>query len=224
MKNLKTKEKKRIFWISDYISIFLIIFSFLIGFIVFNKMPLQMGTHWGFDGNLNGFMLKHYALFGFPIFITILYLILKFIPKTDALKENIELFQQHYNFFIVVFVIFMTYIQVLVITWNLGYSFNMNRALIPALAAFFYFIGNLMKYTKMNYCIGIRTPWVFYSEKVWENTHKFASKIFKIIAVIMIITLYAPSNTVPYLITTMIILLLSTIIYSYIEYRKNKKN
>ena len=66
------------------------------------------------------------------------------------------------------------------ITWNMGVQFNMTQFFVPAIGILFFYIGTILKYTKRNWFVGIRTPWTLSSDVVWEKTHKLGGKLFKI--------------------------------------------
>ncbi len=96
------------------------------------------------------------------------------VPKIDPLKSNIAKFRGYYDDFILFIAAFLLYIHGLTIAWNLGFEFDMAKMIIPAMAAVFWFAGALMKNSKRNWFIGVRTPWtislVAYSYLLWRKT------------------------------------------------------
>jgi len=97
----------------------------------------------------------------------------------------------------------------------------MTAAMIPAMAILFYYAGILIQNAKRNWFIGIRTPWTLSSEGVWEKTHKLGSKLFKIAAVLILLTLFAPDYFL-YSVFLLIAFSLYLVLYSYLEFRKEK--
>ncbi|MGQ9811085.1 MAG: SdpI family protein [bacterium] len=76
--------------------------------------------------------------------------------------------------------IFMLSIHFQVILWNVGNKISPNLTLQLGIGLLCFYIGILLKNAKRNWFIGIRTPWTVSSEKVWDETHKIAGKLFKI--------------------------------------------
>ena len=45
-----------------------ILLPILLGLFLWDRLPDQMVTHWGFDGTPNGWSSKTFAVFGLPLF------------------------------------------------------------------------------------------------------------------------------------------------------------
>lgn len=201
--------------------IILIVFlSFVTAFFFLPLMPDKMATHWNAQGAVNGYMPRAWGLFGTPVMMILVTLLMFLLPKIDPKKKNIEQFSQTFEWFIVVLDLFFFYISALVIIWNLGYEFNMTLFLIPALAVLFYFTGFMVGKAKMNYTIGIRLPWTLADERVWDKTHKLGEKLFKLSAVIMLLSLLAPNYAIWILLVSLTAVFLYLAIYSFIEFKK----
>jgi uncharacterized membrane protein len=144
------------------------------------------------------------------------------IPNIDPLKANIAQFLEAFNLFIVLIVGFMVYIYALTILWNLGYTnFGVGNAMMPALGVLFLFIGYILRKTKRNYFIGIRTPWTLSSDRVWDETHRIGAILFTISGVLAILGSFFGGMTAFMMI--MVPIFGSTIflvIYSYVLYRR----
>ncbi|MDP2669455.1 MAG: SdpI family protein [bacterium] len=69
-------------------------------------------------------------------------------------------------------ILFFTYLYGLTIRRNLGHSFQMGSALLPALALLFFYIGVMLRHTKKNRFVGIRTPRTLSSDSTWDKTHR----------------------------------------------------
>lgn len=196
--------------------------SFAAAAYLYPSMPELMASHWGTDGQVNGYMSKFWALFLMPIMTLIIVGLFILLPMIDPLKANYKKFAKYYDRFLAVFVAFMVYLYALTILFNKGIEFNMTVALIPALAALFYFIGTVLENTKQNWFIGIRTPWTLSSEKVWDKTNKLAAKFFKNFALLSLILIFLGELGFILLVALIIIPSFYLILYSYLEFRKEK--
>jgi len=204
-------------------ALLIIIISFALGIISYNYLPDKLASHWGENGQVNGYMPKFWGLFLMPIISAGMLLLFYFLPKLDPLKENYKKFRVYYDSFILVIILFLFYIYLLTILWNFHIQFNMNLALIPALGFLYIYIGIILKYLKRNWFIGIRTPWTISNEKVWDKTHNLGSTLFKISGVITIIGIFFDDFIIYFVLVPIIVSAITLVIYSYLIYRKEEK-
>lgn len=198
----------------------LLISFFIIAFFLYPYMPDEMVSHWDAQGNPDGYMLKFWGLFFIPFFSLGLYFLFYLIPKIDPLKENIEKFKNYYDKIIFITIGFIFYVYILSILWNLKFELDINIFIIPAFSALVFFIGDLLKSMKRNFFIGIRTPWTLNNDIVWEKTHNFGEKIFKISSGIILLGVFFPSSAFLFIILPTLLSSFLVIIYSCIEYNK----
>lgn len=183
-------------------------------------MPEKMASHWNIQGEVDGYMSRFWGLFLMPIVSIGLLILFVLIPKIDPLKKNIERFRKYFDGFMVLMAIFLFYIYLLTVFWNIGIRFNMGRFVMPALGILFYYVGILVENTKRNWFIGIRTPWTLSSDVVWGKTHKIGGKLFKIAGIIIFLGIFFPKYAVFFILVPIILIVVYPIIYSYFEYQK----
>jgi uncharacterized membrane protein len=169
-------------------------------------------------------MSRFWGVFMMPLtsaFILALFLLL---PNIDPLKENILAFRKEFNLFILITLIFLAYIWLLTILWNLGYtSFKMGSAILPALGFLFFVIGYVIRKAKRNWFIGIRTPWTLSSDAVWAEIHRIGGTLFMLSGFFAIMGVFFGAYGVWF---TLVPLLSSTLflyVYSYILYQREIK-
>jgi len=90
------------------------------------------------------------------------------------------------------------------------------------MGSLFILIAQLLKKSKQNYTIGIRTPWTLSSEKVWDKTHKLGAKLFTISGGITILSALFPLYSFYVLIGSILLSTIYLFVYSYLEYRKEQ--
>lgn len=201
----------------------IILLSAVIGVYFYQKMPEQMASHWNFTGQADDYMPKFWALFLMPAISLVMFLLFMLLPKIDPLKKNIDKFRDYFDRFIILMMLFLLYLHILVIAWNLNYSFSMITSMIPAFGILIYYYGILLDKAKRNYFIGIITPWTLSNDFVWKKTHKLASKLFKIAGIIMLLGMLAPKYSFCIMMASILISALYPVIYSYIMFRRLKK-
>jgi uncharacterized membrane protein len=196
-----------------------IILSFVVGLYSYYLMPEKMASHWNTQGQVDGYVSRNFGVFFFPCFLLFLALLLLFVPKIDPLKKNIEKFKDDYEMFVLMFTVFLFYVYVLTLLWNMGEVFNMNMVLMPAFAILFYYIGILLEKTKRNYFIGIKTPWTLASDKVWDKTHKLGGKLFKTAGFLALISIFFSQHAFFFVLIPIIVFSLYLFIFSYFEFK-----
>lgn len=166
---------------STTIMIALILISLGVGIYLYPQLPEQVASHWNVAGEVDGYMSKFWGIFLFSIIILGIFLLFLALPKIDTLKKNFVGFRKYHNALMVSIVTLLFYIYILTIVWNMGVQFNMTQFFVPAIGVLFFYIGTILKHTKRNWFVGIRTPWTLSSDAVWEKTHKLGGKLFKIV-------------------------------------------
>ncbi len=202
------------------ITIAAVMLSVGMSFFFSNYLPEKVASHWDVNGAVNGYMPKEVLLAFFPILTIILTAFLYFLPKFDPMQENIQTFRREYNVFIAVFANFMVYIFGIIIALNIGFERNILQLLNPGMGLLLFAIGYILPKTKINYFVGIRTPWTWESEKVWEKTHKLGGKLFNLFGALFLIGMVLPTYFTILLFIPFIIGLLGLCLFSYIEFKK----
>ena len=201
----------------------IILVSFGIAFYYYPQMLGKIASHWNAKGEVDGYMQKFWGLYLMPIIIMFMYLMYLIIPKIDPLKKNIEKFRGHFDWFILLMMVFFLYIYSLTIVANLGYVYNMTTMILPAIGVLFIYISFLLKHSKRNWFIGIRTPWTMSSDLVWEKTHQLGSKLFMLAGILISLSVFVQALTIWIVVISALIAGLFPIIYSYFEYKKQEK-
>lgn len=201
----------------------IILISLVVGIYFYPQMPEKMAFHWNFEGQVDGYVSKFWGLFLQPFISVGLFLLFLTIPKIDPLRENIEKFRKHYEGFVVLVIIFLFYLYLLTIFWNLNIQFSMIQGLAPALEILFYFTGILCENAKRNWFIGIRTPWTLSNEEVWDKTHKIGGKLFKACGVVAFLGMIFEKIAIHFIILPVILVAAYTTVYSYFEYQKRAR-
>ena len=105
--------------------------------------------------------------------------------------------------------------------YNLGFAVNIQMIVLIGMGILFIFLGNYMSRIRLNYTMGIRTPWTLASEEVWRQTHRLAGPLWFIAGIIVIILAFLPGNLAFILMMIIIaIVALVPILYSYLLYKK----
>ncbi len=205
---------------STLIAATIVLISFAIGIYIYPQLPEKVASHWNINGEVDGYTGK-WIIFLMPAISVFLFLSFLVIPRIEPKKANLEKFRKYFDNFIIVVFLFLLYLHLLVIFWNIGGSFNMVQFLSIAFALLFYYCGILIENAKQNWFIGIRTPWTLMNETVWNKTHKRGGKLFKISGILALLGVVLPNYALVFILVPVILFTIYTFAYSYFEYKKS---
>ena len=208
---------KKFFAVYPLVTVFV---AYLIGIYLSPQLPYLMASHWGINGEVNGYVSKNFGIYFMPSLSLFLYFLFRLLPKIDPYKKNFSEFKNYYDTFICVVFSFFFYIYFLTLFWNLGFRFNMIQLMSPALAVIFYYVGVLTQNAHRNWFVGIRTPWTLSSVTVWQKTHKLGGKLFKLTALLSLFGTVLPQLALYLVLVPVILVTITVFVYSYLEYQK----
>jgi len=189
------------------------------------QLPEQVVTHWGVNGQPNGWSSPTFAAFLMPGMMALLTLIFAALPGIDPLKKNYEFHGSVYFLLVNVLVGFLAAIQVLVLGSALGWPLDINAAIPVLLGALFLFIGNLLPRIRPNWFMGIRTPWTLSSERVWRKTHRVGGYAFTLAGLVLLGMAFVPmgGKSTTIMLAVILPIVLWPVVYSYLEWRREKE-
>jgi uncharacterized membrane protein len=185
-----------------------------------------MASHWNAAGEVNGYMPKLFGLFLMPAIAACILALFIVLPSIDPLSKNIKIksFRNRFDVFIFLLMLFLFYINLLSIAFNLGIVFNLTQAIIPAISLLLFYAGVLMEHSQRNWFIGVRTPWTMSNDRVWEKTNRICGDLMKAGAVAsLIIGIIMPNIAIFVILALVIAFVVFSVIYSYLEYNKTKR-
>lgn len=201
--------------------IFVIAISIVVGIYLYPYLPDTLASHWGIDGQVNGYMPKFWALFIIPIISSGLYLLFLFLPKTSSYKPHFTQFDQYYYLLINIVFGFLFYIYLLTLFWHLGVRFNMVAVTSPFFSILLFFAGHLSIVSQRNWFVGVRTPWSILDDRNWKKTNKLGGNYLKIISLLNLVSLISPQVGFYLFFFPLVLMVPVIMIYSYLIHRHN---
>lgn len=212
-----TKKNK----IKAAISSIIILLPTLFGIIMWNDLPDIMMTHWGADGNADGFGGKVFVVFGLPAILLAAHLICFMFTLLDKKqKEQCSKVQG-----MIFWIMPMISLFASGMTYRAAFGKEVGgELLVPLLGAMFIFIGNYLPKIKQNRTFGIKTFWALSNEENWNKTHRLSGKLWVIGGFIMVFTIFLPPAAMTWIMVCVIIaMMIIPIVYSYFIYRQHRK-
>ena len=213
-------ENIKIFIKKEWMILILLIVSFIGGAYFYPSLPRMLPSHWGFNGQVDGYSSKELIAFGFPAIALAMYVMMLIIPLIDPKKKNYDLFKGAYYVIRTIIVVFFLLMFWCIIIFGLGYKINIEKIVVISIGVLFMILGNYMGRIRQNYFVGIKTPWTLNNEEIWTKTHRLAGKLWVIAGLVMIITIFINSVLT---FSIMIALMLYPVFYSYLLHVKMQK-
>lgn len=182
-------------------------------------LPAQLVTHWGMDGQPNGWMSKTFALLFMPILMAAMYVLIVVLPGLEPHRERHPELRRAMESFGIVLLVFMLYVHVVTLTWNRGWHFDLVRWIIPGISGLLFALGYFMQTVPQNYFLGIRTPWTLQDDRVWKETHRVGARVFEVAAIISLFGIVVPRFAFWFLFVPILVAALVSVMYSYQRYQ-----
>ncbi|MBZ4687378.1 MAG: hypothetical protein PWQ96_205 [Clostridia bacterium] len=201
----------------------IIIFSLVVGMLVYSHLPDRVPTHWNIRGEVDGYSGRFFGAFGLPLITLGVYILMVFLPRIDPQRTNYSKFPRAYNVVMVGLVLFFLSLYTITLLAAFNYPIDVGRFVRIAIGILFVAMGNYMTQIRHNYFFGIKTPWTLASETVWRKTHRLGGILY-VGAGILILSSILTSDKVGFVITigSVIAVIIISTIYSYLIFKINE--
>ena len=191
------------------------VFPMVIGFLLWNRLPEKIATHFGSEG-ADGWSTKLFAVVIFPLILLVIHLFCLGVTLNDPKKKNIGRAMMTLIFWIVPVLSVVSNLSIY--GYALGMDVNMEVIVSILMGGIFILLGNYMSKNHQNYTVGIKIPWTLNSEENWNRTHRLGAWLFMLGGIIFIVNAFFKSEWV--LIAFLIAVGVIPMGYSYILYKK----
>ena len=212
------KWNKKLF----YITSFVIFIPMIVGFLMWNRLPDRLITHWNAMGEPDGSMGKLAAILSLPIFIFVMHLFCLFMthldPKIDAQSEKALLVAYWAMPLTSIFA------GIMVLGNAIGSTFQPMNWMNLFFGILFIIVGNYLPKCRQNSTLGIRLPWTLTDEENWRKTHRLGGRLFLIGGLVLLLSAFLDAGL--QLLLMMVVLLsicLLTTIYSYKLHKEKQR-
>lgn len=205
------------------LSSLLTLLPMLVGALLWEKLPAQMATHYGFDGTADGFGSLAFAVFGMPLLLLAGQWLGVYVTAKDSKNQG----QNPKPFRLVLWIMPITSNLVCGMLYAIALGRTENPLWIMQLmmGMMFTAIGNYLPKCRQNYTIGIRIPWTLGDEENWNATHRFGGRVWTVGGIgILFSILLPPSVGSAVMFVSILALTVIPIVYSYQFYRRKKAN
>jgi uncharacterized membrane protein len=204
------------------ISSIVILLPIVFGLIFWDKLPETFATHWGVDGQPDGFSSKAFAIFFLPLFLVAMQFFCVWI--TDLTNRGNAQSPKVMNLIFCIVPVLSLITNGMVYAIAMGKVLDMYAMMPILLGALFALIGNYMPKCTQNTTVGIKVIWTLNNEENWNATHRFAGKTWVAAGLIAMLSAFLPTKIgYPIMFVALIGAGAGAALYSYLYYRKQLK-
>lgn len=195
-----------------------ILIPIVVGLLLWDKLPDTIPTHFGMDGEPDGWSSKVFTVFGLPALMLFFHLLCLGITSADPKYDNMS----DKIFGIVIWICPVISLLVVVASYGsvLGWEMNIAKYVMFGCGILFMIIGNYLPKCKQNYTMGIKLPWTLDDEENWNRTHRFAGFLWTAGGLFIAVNAFFEWEWL-FLVITFAMVLAPTI-YSFLYFKKQK--
>lgn len=199
-----------------------ILLPIVFGLIFWNSLPEELTTHWGMDGEANGWMTKGATIFVLPvILLAIHWLCVLLSAKLPGGEE------QHPKIMgIVLWIIPLISLVANGTIYAVAFGKEIDPVFLifPLMGILFIAIGNYLPKCKRNFTAGIKVKWALENEENWYATHRLGGKVYVIGGFILLACMFLPTAIALWAGgLALVALIVIPVLYSYNYYKKQVK-
>ena len=191
-----------------------------VGLALYGRLPQQMPTHWNIHGQVDGCSSKAFAVFGLPLLLAGVNLLVWFGLNSDPKRRNIGKAVWYIGLYTApVISVLMSSVTYL---WALGYTqIPVDSVVMALVSVVFIAVGNYLPKCRQNYTSGIKLPWTLSDEENWNKTHRMAGPLWMVCGVLMLVNIFLKQEWL--MLAGIFIAAFAPMVYSYLLFRKKQK-
>jgi uncharacterized membrane protein len=187
------------------------------------RLPDVVTTHWNFKGEADGYSSRLLAAGLLPLFLAVLPLIFRVLPKIDPKGENYAKFSEAYWLIANTVGLFLAGVHVAVLLNAMGTPIDINLVVGLGVGLLLMVMGNYLGKVQPNWFMGVRTPWTLASDTVWRKTNRTAGWLFVLAGLIIAVVSFVPSiPTLTVMGVAIALAALIPVVQSYVLWKKER--
>ena len=196
----------------------IILLPIIAGFILWDKLPNEMPTHFNAQGEADGWSSKLFAVLGLPGVLLAVHWVCVLATQADPKKKNIP--EKVFSLILWLLPVISVLGEFAIYSYAMGSKIDMTRVALILVALIFILIGNYMPKLQQSYTVGIKLPWTLNDPENWKSTHRLAGKLWGIGGTLMLLGAFTGSM-IPFIVIAALMVLIPTV-YSYVFYVRKK--
>lgn len=212
------KEKK---W-TLILSSAMIVLPVLAGLLLWDTLPERMVTHWGMDGQANGWSSRGFVVFGLPLLMLACHWLCILTTARDPKNKE----QSRKVFDLVLWIVPVVSLFAMSLTYAGAFGRELPVSILACIftGIIFILIGNYLPKCKQNHTIGIKIKWTLENEENWNATHRMAGKLWVAGGVLCLPGVFL-SNILAFTLLTVVlcVMVAAPVFYSWQYHKKQRR-
>ncbi|HEU5014865.1 MAG TPA: SdpI family protein [Roseiflexaceae bacterium] len=193
----------------------------IFGAVIYNQLPAQVPMHWGINGQVDRTGSRLEGALLLPLLSIGVWLLMRVLPRIDPRRASYAEFQDTFNLFINIVILFLAALYVVMLGSTLGWNISVPQVVGVGVGLLLAVLGNEMGRVKPNWFVGIRTPWTLADPEVWRRTHRVGGRIFFVAGLVMAaVALLLPAYLFAVILVCVLVVALAPTVYSYVVWRQ----
>jgi uncharacterized membrane protein len=197
--------------------------AFVLSGALYHRLPDQIPIHWNASGQVDGYGATSWAAFCIPTLMAGTFTLLLALPSLSPKHLSVDTFRSTYSFIALAIVSLLGYVHVILLCSAVSGVVDLPRAFLAGVLIMVGLMGNVLGKVRRNYWIGVRTPWTLANERVWNDTHRQAARVFVLVAALGLATLMLPVSFLAASISVFFLIIggvTAPAIYSFIYFKR----
>ena len=196
-----------------FLTSILTLLPILVGVILWKDLPASLPSHFGLDGQADGFSSKLEVVFLIPLVMLGLHFFAVVVTSLDPKASHVSPKMKTLVYWLVPFISGL--VQLSIYGAALGIIANSTRIGLVMVGIVFLVVGNYLPKTKQNYTVGIRLPWTLDNEENWNKTHRLAGRLWVLGGLIILVNGFLSWAVFYVFFGVLLVMVLVPIFYSY---------
>lgn len=205
-----------------FVSLFLAAVALLLSAWLYPSLPEQIPTHWNMRGEIDGFGPKQVMAWALPLIAIGIVGFMSLLPWLSPRGFQVDLHSRAFAVLLVALTALFVYIHTLSLVAALWPGLSVDRALVAGVLLFLAAIGSTFAGIRRNFFIGVRVPWTIASERVWDDTHRLAARIW--VGGGLLGALLAAAGQTVGAFLLVVLMALVPIVYSFVRYKRLERD
>lgn len=203
----------------DALSLGMIVATFLMIALLYNKLPEQIPVHWNAEGEIDGYASKLFGALMMPCGALATFILIKVLPVISPKGFRLDDSRPVLDTINLVLVALFCTIGAATVMVAMGVKLDMVKVILIGTGLMLILTGNVLSKVRKNFFVGIRTPWTLADDEVWAQTHRLAGRSFFGGGLLVCVLAFFQSG--PYAILAGVtVAVLLPVVYSFVLYRR----
>lgn len=213
------KENKKLLVITSII----ILLPIAAGLLLWDRLPDVVATHWGFNGEADGWSSKAFAVFLPPVLMLATHWLCVFATASDPKNKKRNGKVQKLVLWTIPFVSLFS--SAMLYGTALDAKLNITSITFAMVGIMFIIIGNYLPKTSQNFTIGIKVSWALADQDNWNATHRFGGRVYVIGGLALVLLAFLPTQlAIGWMVILLLVMGFVPILYSWLYYKKQQRS